>query len=101
MDCVKEMENNVRYNHQRVMPLQSAISYRGTYMHIYPLAQGCLKPMLKEPVPHRWDAIHVWSEFAGLLSALHHIHASAKDGYGYHFDLSTGTIPFNLDECAN
>jgi hypothetical protein len=101
VDCVKEMENNVRYNHQRVMPLQSAISYREIFMCIYPLAQGYFKSMLKKPVPHGWDAMYVWSEFAGLLSALYHIHTSANDGYGYHCDLSTGAIPFNLGEFAN
>jgi len=96
-DCEKEMCNNVRYNHPKIMPLQYAIFYRETYMHIYPLATCCLKTLLQKDVPRDWTPEFVWNEFAELLSALNHIHGP-EDGYGYHFDLSTDAIPVCFNE---
>lgn len=72
------------------MPLQAAIDHRGTYMHIYPFAEDCLQTMLKKDPPKRYkdNPEHVWEEFMGLLSAVHHIHANTEATIGYHFDLS-------------
>jgi hypothetical protein len=102
-DCFKEMENNVRYSHPRVMPLQAAIVHKGTHMHIFPLADKCLKELFDHDPPTENDytakdkdhtgnekdhtAKYWWNEFAELLGAVHHIHTSRPGEAGFHFDL--------------
>jgi len=96
LDCFKEMENNVRYSHPRVMPLQAAIVHKGTHMHVFPLAGGCLKEFFDHDPPKDenhtaedkdYTAKHWWNEFAELLGAVHHIHTSRPGEAGFHFDL--------------
>ncbi|KAF8253455.1 kinase-like protein [Wilcoxina mikolae CBS 423.85] len=94
LDFLKEMDNNVRYSHPRVMPLQAAIVYRGTHMHIFPLAEKCLKVLFDNDPPNDkgYTAKDWWNEFAELLGALHHIHTGRPGEAGFHFDLKPRNI---------
>ena len=47
-DRHEEMISNSRHRHPRVMRLQAIIEHRDMFMHIYPLAEGCLRYLLSE-----------------------------------------------------
>ena len=88
-DCHEEMISNSRHRHPRVMRLQAVIEHRDMFMHIYPLADGCLQNLLRKGSPSKESSEKdYWLEFLGLLSALHHIHTGSEQGFGYHFDIS-------------
>ena len=88
-DSHDEMINNNRIRHPRVMRLQAVIEHRDMFMHIYPLAEGCLRNLLTEESPSKeFSESYYWQEFQGLLSALNYIHTGSGQGFGYHFDMS-------------
>ncbi|KAF8545144.1 kinase-like domain-containing protein [Trichophaea hybrida] len=91
-DSNKEMKNNARYKHARVMPLQAVISHREKYMHIYPFAEKSLKELFDDNPSKDFSDDHWWNEFAELLGALDHIHTNKKNEAGYHFDIKPQNI---------
>ena len=88
-DCAKEMINNSKFLHPRVIALLASLDHKGVYIHIYPFAEGgSLQELFRsDPFGPYLDHHFAWGQFMGLLEGLNHIHTGRADRYGYHFDL--------------